>query len=205
VLLGLTLTLCALLSACGGKAERNGSSSTGGMGPTNVGGATATSDCGNASPVTFQAIAAAGSTAQWCLGSPGLTHDYSVLTVDDASGPINLNPPRMRGCSECDLQKAPYPEPPGIVNRIEVHSSTATWDGCVYVLSECPEQGSACSTLKSALVAQYTATLCGFVNPNPEWSGGCEEAPDTAPVSCAIVAFDYPTLSPVTVQMPPPP
>jgi len=184
---GSGLALAFALCACGGKVETNtlGAGSTGGIGCTS-------------STVTFQIDA----SINWCLGSPGSSHACSI-TIRGESGSLEL----AQQASECEASACgkPLPLPPfpilGSNTQLALEGSTLTWTGAQFVYATCGASAQECEDTQCTADGQYTIDMCGFRNPNPEWSDGCLEAGDQTPVTTFSTTFDYPASAPVLVTM----
>lgn len=191
------MALVCLLYACGGKIETNNPTvaNTGDMGdPTQ----SSVGDC-TSSTVTFQIVPA----ADWCLGSPGISGKCDPPAIRDESGFLEL----ARRVSECEATVCgnPVPLPPfevlGDNTQLATEGFTLTWTGAHYVNDTCGASAHECAHTQCTAYGLYTIDVCGFRNPNPEWSDGCREASDQTPVTIVSTTFDYPASAPVLVTM----
>lgn len=191
------------ISACGGRTGYEpffDDLSTGGSPASNGTGGTAGFSISDCPPVRFRAVSTPGYQAQWCLAAAWM--DAEVLDIGTASGSLGLTAKTLQ-CDADDCDSAPIVPWSGpkeyIIDGVDV-----TWTGLHDTVSTCGESARTCSMPHCASVGRYVATLCGYVNPNPEWIGGCAEANDQTPVFCGASEFDFPANAPVIVTLRPP-
>jgi len=201
--------VCAFC-ACSGKVDTNSLmvGSTGGIGDdagewSKDHTTTAASGGCTSATVTFQIVPAANSAISWCLGSPGSSDKCHATAIRSESGALELAQ-RASGC-EVEVCGQAVP-PPGILggnSQLTTEGLTLTWTGAYYAYATCGASSAyECAYAQCTALGRYTIDVCGFRNPNPDWSDGCLEAGDQTPVTSVSTTFDYPASAPVLVTMP---
>jgi hypothetical protein len=195
-LLGLALW------ACGGRtaydASLNGAAAGGSSGADGTGGSGGFSseEC---PAVRFQVVSTPGYDTQWCVSPDWGNHE--VFDIANDSGSLSMTPKGARCGQDCSH---PQPEPPNFPQaEYVIENNEVTWTGLYHTFSTCAESTSACSTPHCASPGEYLVTVCGYVDPNPQWAGGCQEANDQTPVFCGAAEFQYPAAAPVQVTLRP--
>jgi hypothetical protein len=193
--------LVLLLQSCGGRTAYDSmaqGSATGGVSgaATATGGAAPLVD-GGCPQVRFEVVSTPGYDTKWCLDPR--SDSYKLLEVSSDAGPLVLQG-RQLNCDHCN---SGLPAPPSRSEYVS-KDTTIIWSGVSHTVSSCSDLGTDCSTAHCTSAGRYVATVCGYVNPNPEWSGGCDEANDQTPVFCGATEFGYPAGAPVQVTLRPP-
>ncbi|HEY5960677.1 MAG TPA: hypothetical protein VIV60_29185 [Polyangiaceae bacterium] len=155
--------------------------------------------CTNA-PVYFVVLPPSNASALWCMGKPRGCQ-YVPGSIGDASGYLNLRNLCSTDCESCkqtDCHSLLCLGP----SALPASGITGSWNGSYYRESTCGGLATRCSAKVCAVPGRYSTEACGFVNPNPPGNDGCREAPESTPVHCVQVVFDYPTDDTVVIRMP---
>ncbi len=181
----------ACVTACGAA-----SSLEGGAGGAGAGGA----DAGTCSSgtVTFRVNQAPGATAPWCLGQPG-SCSSAWLNIRNSAGELLLSNACSTPCDTC----TPLGCPAICAMPLELAAQgvSQNWNGTYYVADHCGPGSSGCLNPRCAAPGQYTAVVCGFLNPYPDGGFGCASATNAGPI-CREQPFTYPSNTPIVVTMP---
>lgn len=214
----LPLVLANLLLSCGGLVAYDASSGnggnaanggstfastaadSGGFAAASGGGATATGGCANA-PVTFEVRPPSNVATNWCIAGAGGCLWWA--DISNSSGSLTLLDFCTAPCGSCgtpNCSNVSCQVPANLEDgKIEV------WDGTyvTYVAaSNCGAAQSTCAETTCAPPGQYTCRVCGFHNPSPSTSEGCQRAVLTSEETCVTTVFQYPASAPVVIMMP---
>ena len=143
--------------------------------------------------------------------TPGFAGDICVLPDPYCSGSTwildltgaELETTPISGigfCKECPTEAPPWMSCPIITDDLSQRADDWTWDGSYYVNGRCEGAGGErCTDRYCAAPGSYTARVCWFSG-----SAGCDR--DVIfPETCVLVPFVLPSVTDITVAIPPKP
>jgi hypothetical protein len=135
----------------------------------------------------------------WCLGQSGSCSGFTV-SIADATRSLKLSSLCGVSCDTCAAESCPPVFCAGPVT-LNDQGQQYVWDGTYITLSTCGASGTTCNLVNCAGPGQYTATVCGFPNPDPSSVNGCDQESSASIQFCVPATFEYPTNAPVLITM----